>query len=246
MQILGIEIDNLEKREIFRKIGVFLDEPKFHQIATVNPEFVLESLRSSMFREIINNCDLKIADGIGIFFAALRRGKFLKHRLAGADLMLEILRLAEKRNLSIFLACRKDGLSSYEETCVAIKKICPRLKIEGDDVDCDSSESENPVLSLSESAHNYILFCNFGAPHQEVFINSVKSDRIRLAMGVGGSFDFLTGKVQRAPLIFQRAGLEWLWRIFQPQEWKFKKQRLRRIFRAVLVFPIRVILCKEK
>jgi N-acetylglucosaminyldiphosphoundecaprenol N-acetyl-beta-D-mannosaminyltransferase len=83
-----------------------------------------------------------------------------------------------------------------------------------------------------------ILFCNFGAPHQEKFLNSLKSAKIRLAMGVGGSFDYVTGKLQRAPRAMRIFGLEWLWRlILQPKRW-------RRIWNAVIVFPIKIILFK--
>ena len=79
--------------------------------------------------------------------------------------------------------------------------------------------------------------CNFGAPDQEYFLESLRgrSESVRLVMGVGGAFDFLTGKLPRAPRVFRVIGLEWLWRLFlQPSRWK-------RIWRAVVVFPIAVI-----
>ena len=122
MDILGVKIDNLSKKEILEKIEYFLNEPKFHQIATVNPEFILEAQKNEQFKNILNSCDLNIADGIGIWFAFLRFGKYLKSRITGADLMLEILKMANDRRLGIFLACRKDGLSSFEETKKSINK----------------------------------------------------------------------------------------------------------------------------
>ena len=86
---------------------------------------------------------------------------------------------------------------------------------------------------------NYELFlCNFGAPYQEKFINSLKNDILWVAMGVGGSFDYVTGKTKRAPKIMRIFGLEWLWRlILQPK-------RIKRIINAVIIFPIKVILNK--
>ncbi len=273
MNILGVKVDNLTKKEILEKIRTFLIEPKFHQIATINPEFILEAQKNPEFKNIINNCDLNVADGFGIKLAFWRFGKKLKARFTGADLMLEILKIASKQNFTVFLAVNKDGLSTFEETKSAILKIYPDLIIEGIDL-------EKNVSCFMFHVSCSILFCNFGAPQQELFINSQKCDtpphlshnnsknisnknlngdfeqssdlqndrcggKIRLAMGVGGCFDFLTGKVRRAPKILRLIGLEWLWRIFQPQEWKFKKERLKRIFLAVIIFPIRVTINKK-
>lgn len=237
-EILGVRIDNLDRFEILNKIKSFLNEPKFHQIATINPEFILEAQKNSKFKNILNDYDLNVADGFGIKLTFWRFGKNLKCRIAGADLMLEILKIASKQKISIFLAVNKDGLSTFKETRDTILKIYPDLKIEGADLDI------NVPYQIQNTSHK-ILLCNFGAPCQEIFINSQKCDNIRLAMGVGGSFDFLTGKVRRAPKFMQFLGLEWLWRIFQPQEWKFKKERLKRIFRAVIIFPIRIIFNKK-
>ena len=87
---------------------------------------------------------------------------------------------------------------------------------------------------------NYeIVFCNFGMGYQEKFLYSLKNAKnakIRLVMGVGGGFDFIMGKVKRAPLILRQIGLEWLWRLIQ------QPQRIKRIWNAVIIFPIRVIL----
>ncbi|MDO9231810.1 MAG: WecB/TagA/CpsF family glycosyltransferase [bacterium] len=243
MNILGVKVDNLTKKEILEKIRTFLTEPKFHQIATINPEFILETQKNLEFKNILNTCDLNVADGVGIKLAFWRFGKNLKTRLAGADLMLEILKIAQTQKFSIFLAVNKNGLSNFEETKKAILKIYPKLEINGGNIDTKTEAKLLFDRSLA-SVFGQILFCNFGAPHQELFINSQKCDTIRLAMGVGGSFDFLTKKVRRAPQFMQIIGLEWLWRIFQPQEWKFKKERLRKIFQAVIIFPIKIIINK--
>lgn len=233
MDILGVQIDNLSKKEILEKIESFLDEPKFHQIATINPEFILEAQKNKKFKTILNNCDLNVADGMGIWFAFLRFGKYLKSRITGADLTLEILQQANNRGLNVFLACRKDGLSSFEEIKNAVLKLYPILKIQ-EAKPLRLPDGNRSGLASSDS----VLFCNFGAPHQELFINSVKNDNLRLAMGIGGSFDYLTGKIKRAPKWMRFLGIEWLWRLIQqPKRWK-------RILNAVIIFPIKVILNK--
>lgn len=238
-EILGIKIDNLTKIEIQQKVESFLMEDNFHQIATINPEFILAAQENSEFRNILNSCDLNIADGFGIKLAFWRYGKNLKYRLAGIDLMLKILQFANVKKLSVFLAANKNGLSSWEETRDAILKTYPNLEITGENIDtkksykffgCAKSGEARQVSSCE------ILFCNFGTPYQEIFLRSQKGGKIRLAMGVGGSFDYLTGKTLRAPKFLRQMGLEWLWRlVLQPKRWK-------RIWNAVIIFPLKIIL----
>lgn len=238
-KILGVRVDNLSQKEILDKIEGFLNEEKFHQIATINPEFILEAQNNLCFRTVLNKCALNVADGFGIRCAFWRFGKQLKARIAGADLMQEILRLANKKKLTVFLVINKGGLSTFKEIKSAILGTHPNLTVKGNELDKNT-------ISCSLITDRCIMLCNFGAPHQEVFIDSQKDARIRLAMGVGGSFDFLTGKIKRAPVFMRYIGLEWLWRVFQSQTWEFKKKRLKRIWKAVVVFPIKVILCNGK
>jgi N-acetylglucosaminyldiphosphoundecaprenol N-acetyl-beta-D-mannosaminyltransferase len=289
-KILGVKIDNLTKVEIRQKMESFLTEDRFHQIATINPEFILETRKNPEFKNILNTCDLNVADGFGIKLAFRRYGKILRYRIAGIDLMLEILKIANDKKLSVFLAANKNGLSSWEKTRDAILKIYPGLKIYGSNINChsdppDGGEESNLDIK-SRSLHGVytratsgrddkidcdIVFCNFGAPYQEIFLKSLKNNlplrhieekpdlslengnlskkhdlqhqgrggRIRLTMGVGGSFDYLTGRIPRAPQFLRQIGLEWLWRlILQPQRW-------RRILNAVIIFPLKVISNKE-
>jgi N-acetylglucosaminyldiphosphoundecaprenol N-acetyl-beta-D-mannosaminyltransferase len=254
VDILGVKIDNLSREETLEKISGFLTDGKFHQIATVGPEFILEAQKNEEYKNILNNCNLNVADGFGIKCAFWRYGKKLKSRFAGVDLMQEILKIAEDRGLGVFLACRKDGLSNFQETKEAILKIYPGLIINGANLNPHPASEVESTLSLRErglegegkndyyklQTINYkLILCNFGAPYQEIFLNSLKNDTIGIAMGVGGSFDFITGKVKRAPKFMRQIGLEWLWRLIkQPNRWK-------RIWNAVIVFPIKIILDKK-
>jgi len=247
MEVLGVRVDNLTRAEILAQARNFLNEKKFHQIATINPEFIVTAQKDAKLKKILNNCDLNVADGTGINFAFWRRGERLKFRLPGADLMDEILKLAEEKNLKIFLAANKNGLSTWEETRDAILNKYPKLIISGANLSChsrldreSSEEIANPKLD-SFVRGNDILFCNFGAPDQEKFLNSLKSagnDNIRLAMGVGGSFDYLTGKISRVPVWMRNLGLEWLGRLIK------QPGRAKRILNAVIVFPIKIIFIK--
>lgn len=237
MHILGVKIDNLSRKEILEKVNFFASEDKYHQIATINPEFIVEAQKNSEFKNILNNCDLSVADGIGIKFAFWRYGKNLKCRLAGADLMDRILRIAEKNSLGVFLATSNQGLSTWEESREAMLKIYPDLNIDGSNIDPKGGNYE--ILSTSCQ----VVLCNFGAPHQENFLKRQNNDKIRIAMGVGGSFDFVTQKVKRAPYFCRLLGLEWLWRLMQKPD-KSRPRRWKRIWNAVIIFPFKVILNK--
>lgn len=228
--ILGVRVDNLTRAEVLEKINLFLDEPRTHQVATVNPEFILQARRDEDFKNILNSTDLNLADGFGLNLAFWKKGERLRARMAGADFMLDILQIAQARKLRVFLAINKDGLSSLEGVKNALESRFEGLEADGKEL----SKSERNL-----DIDNYdILLCNFGAPDQEKFIKSLKSARIRLAIGVGGSFDFLTGKLQRAPLWMRRIGLEWLFRLVQ------QPRRIKRIWNAVIIFPLKVIFSK--
>lgn len=253
MNILGVRIDNFSKKEILARIESFLNEEKFHQIATVNPDFILRAQNDLELKNILNSCDLNVADGVGIWYAFIRNFSFLKSRFAGVDLLGEILKIAHQNKISIYLAINKDGLSSYQEIRTVLKKIYPDLKINGADIIMSSHQ----LSVISHQMHTItddrlpmtdcrILFCNFGSPAQEKFLNLQKNGNIRLAMGVGGSFDFLTGKVKRAPKCLRIFGLEWLWRlVFHPSSSRnFLLKRLMTIFKSTVVFPIKILINK--
>lgn len=224
MRLFGVSLDNLTREEILDRIDGFLAEPGFHRIATVNPEFLLCARENSHFKKSLLAADVRIADGIGLSVAFWKQGEKLKARFPGADLMLSILERAERRALNVFLALHEEGLSSSQEIRRTLRERYPRLNLVDD-------------IELAQ-----IVLCNFGAPLQEIHLAVYANDpkKIRLAMGVGGAFDYLTNKKRRAPKWMQNAGLEWFWRfILQPKRW-------RRIWNAVVMFPWRVIFDKEK
>ena len=235
MKVLEIPIDGTTRKGTLEGVKRFLESDSFHQIVTVNPEFVLLSEKDAIFRQALLSADMRIADGIGIVFAGLAQG-ILVERFSGADLMGEILKMCQEKELAVFLALRKDGLSSLGEIKSALAKKYPLLAVSGQEFD---TNREDTKPNLSDSS---VLLCNFGAPKQEVFLSSVRKhpENVRLAMGVGGAFDYLTGKVPRAPKLIRKLGLEWLWRLF------LQPRRLGRIWNAVIVFPLHLILATTK
>ncbi len=232
MRLFNISITEDSRDAILARAEAFLVEAKFHRIATVNPEFLVRAEKDPAFKQSLQQADLCVVDGIGIVWAGWLQGKRVT-RFPGVDLLHEILSRAERDGLSVFLVIKKDGLSSYEEIRMALLKKFPRLTIDGADVGIKNAEA-----SKLKAKSYKLLLCNFGAPEQEFFLESLQNNPgdVRLVMGVGGALDFLTGKQTRAPRCLRAIGLEWLWRlILQPKRWK-------RIWNAVVIFPVKVLL----
>ena len=246
IKILGIEIDKLASKKVLEKIEEFLLVESYtpkselqqqHYIVTLNSEMTLEAQKDEEYFYILNNADLSVVDGSGLKFASLTMGNNLK-RVPGADLTKKILRIAQNKKLKIAVLNWNGGLSKKEDIEKALIKKYASLKfivenVERDFVDFAKTES----LARLREFEPDILFVTLGAPYQEKFIyhNLEKIPSAKLALGVGGSFDFISGKIKRAPLIFQKLGIEWFWRlIMQPWRW-------RRIYNAVIIFPCKFI-----
>ncbi|MFZ1626851.1 MAG: WecB/TagA/CpsF family glycosyltransferase, partial [Candidatus Moraniibacteriota bacterium] len=166
---------------------------------------------------------------VGLHFPFFLAGESLIDRFPGADLLLEILALCNDKRLSVGLLLDPGGLSSDEDIKKALHECYPNLRVE---------KLSPEYLSSSTKPIPYaIVFCNYGAPLQEIVLAGLKASpgNIRLAIGVGGAFDFLTGKIPRAPKFIRSVGIEWAWRLWQ------QPRRFRRIWNAVAVFPVKVL-----
>lgn len=227
MNIFNIGIDNLSRADVLKQIDDWLGQPGFHRIATVNPEFLLLSEKNKAFRGALLAADLRVADGFGVHLPFFLAGETLVERIPGADLLPEILKRANEKRLTVGLMLDPGGLSKYEEIRAELERTYPNLTVE---------KFAPEYLLGNNPAPYHVVFCNYGAPLQEIVLAGLKSSpgSIRFAMGVGGAFDYLTGKVPRAPKVLRTIGLEWLWRLWQqPKRWK-------RIWNAVVVFPVKV------
>lgn len=235
--ILGVRIENFSVREIKEKISSILENnPEQKFVTTLNPEILLKAHRDEKYRNILNSADLNICDGFGLRLVSFLGGRKIKARFAGVDLVDFLLGSAAKKGQKILVIAGKNSLSTPEEIEQAISEKYPDLFAKSEYFLPGQDLSKNGIISQSE-----IIFVNFGAPEQEKFLseNRVKFLNAKILIGVGGTFDFLTGKIRRAPRLFRAIGLEWLWRLMQ------EPKRFRRIWNAVVVFPIIVIFGKN-
>jgi N-acetylglucosaminyldiphosphoundecaprenol N-acetyl-beta-D-mannosaminyltransferase len=204
-------LENIEK---------FVDEGGHHLVATVNPEFVMRAQKDREFARVLESASLCLADGMGVVWAARRLGCNLQGPVAGADLIEPLAALCARRGFRLFLLGAKPGVG--DELASTLRTANQGLAVASHPGGPDPSHDVE-TLGLIRAHRTNMLLVAYGAPAQELWIDRMK-DRlgVAVAIGVGGSFDYLTGRVPRAPAWMRRSGLEWLHRLIR-QPWRVRR-----------------------
>lgn len=221
INILGVPVHKVTMDETLGLVEQYLTAPGLQQIATVNPEFVMAAQRDAEFMGVLQGAALCIPDGVGLLWAAWILGEQLPERVAGSELVYHLAGLAAEKGARLFLLGAGSGVA--EEAAVILQERFPALIVAGTYAGSpDTAENEAIVERINESSAD-MLFVAYGAPNQDKWIarNREKLTTVRVAIGVGGSLDFITGRAVRAPIWVQRLGLEWLHRLFrEPWRWR--------------------------
>ena len=199
----------------------YVTEPRVHQIATVNPEFVMTAQADAAFRHALLTADLCLPDGIGLLYAARRRGQTLPERVPGSELVYRLAERAAEKGWPLFLLGAAPGVA--EEAGRLLSQRFPGLRIAGTYAGTPAVEENDDIVRRINDSGASLLFVAYGAPQQDKWIerNRANLTIVRVAMGVGGSLDFITGRAVRAPQWAQRLGLEWLHRLVkEPWRWR--------------------------
>ena len=210
---------------------------RLHQVATTNPEFVMTAQKDENFRQVLQQCDLCIPDGVGLLLASRWMGSPLPERIPGSELIYKLAELAAQEGWSLFLLGAGPGVA--EEAAKIFQTRYPELQIAGTYAGSPNPAENDAIVSRINSSHANMLFVAYGAPNQDKWIarNRESLPAVNLALGVGGSLDFVTGKAQRAPHWVQNLGLEWLHRlILEPWRWR-RMLALPRFALKVLLTP---------
>jgi N-acetylglucosaminyldiphosphoundecaprenol N-acetyl-beta-D-mannosaminyltransferase len=233
-------IDDCDEELAASKLAGFLDEqpPRVHHVCTINPEFVMEARSNPTFRSVLTGADLCTPDGVGIILAGKLLGRPFKGRATGVALVHRLGVLSAKQGYSLYLLGAAPGVA--EEAAAFLQAKYPGVRIAGTFAGSPDDKSWPDISDRLIATQPDVLLVAYGAPKQDTWIASHRDDlpgNIKVAMGVGGVFDYLSGKVQLAPAIIRRIGLEWLFRlIMQPWRWR----RILRVFEFALLVSFRM------
>jgi N-acetylglucosaminyldiphosphoundecaprenol N-acetyl-beta-D-mannosaminyltransferase len=212
VELFGVPVDLLTIDETVERCHELIEERRPVQHAFINAAETVMMEDVPGFRETLAACDIVNADGQSIVWAARLLGVPVSGRVAGPDLMEQLLRLAEREGYPVyFLGAQAEVLKDFE---VAVKKLHPRLVIAG--LHHGYFDNDEAIADAVHASGARLLFVAISSPRKEFFL-SKHLERIGpvFAMGVGGTFDLVAGKTRRAPLWMQGMGLEWLFRLLQ-------------------------------
>lgn len=219
--ILQIPVHNVTFAETIAFIESFIQEKTPHQICTVNPEFVMAAQQDVEFRSILQKADLCLPDGIGIVWAAKWLKSPLHERVTGSDLVPMIAREAASRGWKLFFLGAEAGVA--DRAAQILRERHPQLNVVGARAGSPHPADDDESIRLIGATQPDILFVAYGAPAQDKWIQRNRPRvGVPVMMGVGGSFDFISGVAARAPRWIQNIGLEWLHRLIQ-QPWRWKR-----------------------
>src|SRR3954468_6243886 len=220
IRILGVAVDNVTEAEAIERITGFVTDGLPHQVATVNPEFVMEARRNSAFRRVLATADMATPDGFGLLLAARLRGNAFRSRVTGVALTELIAARAAAQGWSLFLLGAAPGVA--ERAAEALQRNHPGVRIAGCYAGSPRRDDESALRARIIAAQPTVLLVAYGPPAQELWIaRSQPLLRVPVAIGVGGVFDYLAGETPIAPAWMRRFGLEWLYRlIHQPRRWR--------------------------
>ncbi len=210
--ILGIQVNTEGYAELLPRIFSYIEQKEKAMIVAINPEKVMKASKDQSLHDLLNRAEFQIPDGVGIIIASkLQKGK-IRERVTGIDLMLRICEEAANQQKSIFLYGAKPGVA--DEAKSELEKRYPDINISGT---LDGYEKDEQIIKQTiNDAKPDILFVAMGSPRQELWIEENRDNLHPFVyQGVGGSFDVLAGNIERAPESFQKAGLEWLYRLLK-------------------------------
>lgn len=221
VDILGVPVDNLTMDKAVDKLISFLAEDRVHSVYTPNAEIMMAAQRDPNLKNILMAADLLVADGAGVVLASKILGSNLPERVAGFDLVNRVFSLSKSATLKLFLFGGKPGVA--EQAGQEILSLYPGVEISGCRNGYFSKENEPEIINQINSSGANILLVALGAPKQELWIHIHKSLlNTRICIGVGGSLDVFAGTAKRAPVFFQKNGLEWLYRLYK-EPWRYKR-----------------------
>ncbi|MCV2422810.1 WecB/TagA/CpsF family glycosyltransferase [Paucibacter sp. DJ2R-2] len=222
IEMMGCTIDNLSMEETLQTIEGFIASGRPHQHVVVNVDKLVKAQHDLELRQIINECALINADGMPVVWASRLLGKPLKERVAGVDLFEALMARAAEKGWRVYLLGAKEDIVS--RVLQLYQARFPKLVFAGYRNGYWTAGEENAVVDQIAAARADLLFVAISSPKKEQFLGAYQARmKIPFAMGVGGTFDVVAGKVKRAPVWMQKTGFEWFYRFLQEPRRMFRR-----------------------
>jgi len=242
ISIMGVRINNVTMNEVLNTIEEKIKNEGTYVIYTPNTEFIMMCQTDEDFLNYMNKSDINIPDGIGLIYAAKLKSLSLKEKVAGYDLSVNMLEMANRDELKLYAIGGKPGVA--ETAMKNIHEKYPNINIvgchhgyfKGSHLGIIGHEEEIQVIDEINIAKPDILFVGFGAKKQEQWIQYNKNKlNAKIIIGNGGTLDGLAGNVKRAPDIFIKLGLEWFYRLIKDPK-RISRQIVLPIFMIKVLF----------
>lgn len=209
IDVLGVAFDNLNMEEALNRAEALMAEGGPHLVVTPNAEIVQQANGDPEFFDLIAGADLVIPDGIGVIYASRILGRPLKERVPGVDFAAGLMERMSRTGQKLFLLGAKPGVA--EEAAARLTAAHPGLVICG--THDGYFKEDGPVAEAIKASGADVVFVCLGAPKQEKWIRrNGEATGASLLIGLGGSLDVFAGRVERAPEVWQKMGMEWLYR----------------------------------
>ena len=225
--VLGVRVDRLSQQQALDRIEQIITRRRAggnvapcQQVVTLNTEFVMAAQRNLAFRTAINEAALVLPDGIGVVWATHYLGQPTPERVTGTDMLEALAKRCAVSGYRIYLLGAAPGVARAAASY--LREVAPGLEIVGTYAGSPAPEEEDAIIERIKTASADVLCVAYGAPAQDLWIRrNLSRLPVAVAMGVGGAYDFLSGRQRRAPRVMQRTGLEWLYRLYrQPWRWR--------------------------
>ena len=222
IRILNTTIDVLNIEETIRLVEQYVLSKTPLHLMGVNADKINEVNQNEYMRKIVNSCGIINADGASVVLASKFLNKPLPERVAGIDLMQSLVKLSEKKGYSIYLLGAKQEV--VEKTEEVLKGNYPNLHIVGIHNGYFKEDYWSNIADELKEKEPDFVFVGITSPIKEYLIEYLQNEGLKsVFMGVGGSFDVISGKIPRAPILMQKCNLEWLFRVFQEPKRLFKR-----------------------
>lgn len=222
IEILNTKIDVLNVAETIELVDEYVQKKEPLHLIGVNADKINELNKNDRLKQIVNSCGIINADGASVIMASKYLGMPLPERVAGIDLMQSLVALSEKKNYSIYLLGAKKEV--VEKTAEVLKEKHPKLNIVGIHDGYFKEDYWDTIAEELKKAKPDFVFVGITSPLKEYLVEYLQDKGLNCVfMGVGGSFDVISGNIPRAPMWMQKCNLEWLFRVIQEPRRLFKR-----------------------